>query len=188
MNIFTKLTVSIMFLGITLNVFSQEMMYKIQQKGNTPFYDGNAVRSSFLKQQTVFDTLWLPVSIHETADNGNTGREIYEYHENGLLKKITGYSFTGDLVYFACYNNTYIDPLMDVLDTLFISFEGDTLRYDYNNHQADSSYWEEYYQLWDGKKWNTETKTHVHLLDTATVSEFQDHIEVFDRNGDMKKG
>jgi len=192
MNIFTKLTVGIIFLGITQHVFSQEMMYKTHQKADTPFYNGNAVRNSFLKQQTAFDTLWLPVSIHKTASNGNLARSIYEYDENGLLKKITTYFLpSGEVACLEYYNNTYIDPLVDVTDTIYFERHENTIpkcRYYYNNRQADSSYWEEYYQLWDGEKWNTEWKYYVHLLDTATVSEFQDHIEEFDRNGNITRG
>jgi hypothetical protein len=188
-----------MFWGITLPIFSQQMisqqmLYKEYPKIDLPFYDGNAVRSSFLKQQTAFDTLWLPVSAHEIWDDGPVDladRMIYEYHENGLLRKTTGYEYTGDVYGFGYYNNTYIDPLMDVPDTLFykqLIVGQPPCRYYYNNHQADSSYYEEYYQVWNGGKWNTEEKTYVHLLDTATVSEFQDHVEVFDRNGNMTKG
>ena len=189
MNIFTKLTVSIMLLGITQHIFSQEMMFKTHLKVDAPFYDGNAVRNSFLKQQTVFDTLWLPVSVQLVS--GTTSHYIYEYNENGLLKKITVYLDNGDITAWVSCNNTYIDPLVDVTDTIYHEAFMDLYpkhRYYYNNRQADSSYWEKYYQLWDGEKWNTESKTYVHLLDTATVSEFQDHIEIFDRNGNIIMG
>ncbi|MCL2041600.1 MAG: T9SS type A sorting domain-containing protein [Bacteroidales bacterium] len=188
MKTFTKLAVSIMLVGVAQQVFSQEMIYKSYRKGDTPFYDGDAVRS-FLKRQTAFDTLWLPVSMTETYNNKPDCRCFYEYHENGLLKKETYYSLIdGGLMCIGQYNNTYRDPLMDIPDTLFwtsYGLDNPPFRYYYNNRQADSSYWEEYYQVWDGNKWKTEEKSYVHLLDTATVSEFQDHIEVFDRNGNI---
>jgi hypothetical protein len=187
MNTFSKLTVSVLLLGITPHVFSQEMLYKSYPKVDLPFYDGGAVRS-FLKRQTVSDTLWLPAIVLNQNGKGLSAPDYYEYHENGLLKKVTGYSPEGDYMGFYSYNNTYIDPLMDVLDTLFHNHTDPPYRCYYNNRQADSSYWEEYYQTWDGEKWNTKEKTYVHLLDTATVSEFQDHIEIFDGNGNITTG
>ncbi|MCL2510859.1 MAG: T9SS type A sorting domain-containing protein [Bacteroidales bacterium] len=186
MNVFIKLMISVMLLGITQDVFSQPA-HITPQKVDLPFYDGDAVRS-FLKRQTDFDTLWLPAYELTWENEYPTERNTYEYHENGLLKKMTGHSPTGDLLWFYYYNNTYIDPLEDVLDTIFINAVSPPYRYYYNNRQADSSYWEEYYQVWDGEKWNTEQKTYVHLLDTATVSEFQDHVEIFDRDGNITRG
>jgi len=195
MNIITKLTVSILLFGIVYNVFPQEMLYKTRQKVDIPFYDGNAVRN-FLNHRTDFDTLWLPaymyVIVYDTIHSGNY---FYEYHENGLLKKLSVFdNYTGNLAYFCSYNNTYRDPEIDIIDTIFYyAYTDDTGQYHpqrrwyYNNRQADSSYWEEYYQVWDGEKWITEERTYVHLLDTATVSEFQDHIEVLDRNGNLKE-
>jgi hypothetical protein len=121
----------------------------------------------------------------------------YEYHENGLLKKLSVYSlFTGDLSATYYFNNTYRDPLMDIVDTIFYHgyihpITGEYYpprRYYYNHHQVDYSYFEEYYQLWDGEKWKTGQKTYVHLLDTATVSEFQHHIEIFDGSGYLIEG
>jgi 5-hydroxyisourate hydrolase-like protein (transthyretin family) len=131
-------------------------------------------------------------------NSGNLlSRFIYEYFENGLLKKYSVYSGeTGEVEVIQQFNNTYRDPLMDIVDTIFFNgrihpVTGEyhpPYRYYYNNRQADSSYFEEYYQIWDGEKWNTEEKTYVHLLDTASVSEFQDHVEIFNRYGQLKEG
>ena len=195
MNIFTKLTVSILLFGITHHVFSQEMMYKTRQKVDIPFYDGDAVRS-FLNKRSDFDTLWLPAYMYAIVyDTIHSGDYFYEYHENGLLKRFNFYdNFKGELLCYSSYNNTYRDPEMDILDTLFYYAYTDNtgqyhppVRFYYNNRQADSSYWEEFYQIWDGEKWNTEERSYVHLLDTLTVSEFQDHVEIFDRNEKLKK-
>jgi len=190
MNIFTKTTISILILGITQSVFSQQLMHKDYQKVPIPFYDGDAVRAAILKQQPSSDTIWLPASGFWTGGkNGNEyliSRELYEYHEDGLLKRFTSYhGYTGEMEEYSDYNNTYRDPLMDIPDTIFRSGFTDPEtgeyypphRYYYNNRQADSSYWEEYYQVWDGDKWDTRKKTYVHLLDTATVSELQDHVQ-----------
>jgi len=196
MNIFTKLALGIMLCGIAQNVCSQPT-YMNYKKIDIPFYDGNAVRSSFLRQPTATDTIWLPAAAHEIGSSGNVSSYyIYEYHENGLLKKVTNYSaYTGDVgVIYEC-NNTYIDPLMDIPDTIFyngyVDFSGEyqpPRRYYYNNRQADSSYWEEYYQVWDEDQWKTGQRIYVHLLDTATVSEFQDHVEYFDGSGRLFQG
>ena len=191
MNRFIKLITIILFLGMTQIVISQEMMYKPYQKVDIPFYDGQVVRD-FLKQRTAYDTLWLPVSVTEIGNSGVPSFHKYEYNENGLLKKYLLYDGNGDLIHYTYYNNTYLDPLMDVPDTIFhripLYGQNQPRRYYYNNRQADSSYFEEYFQLWDGEKWNTEEKTYVHLLDTASVSEFQDRIEIFNRYGQLKEG
>jgi len=195
MNRFTQLTLMILLLGITSNVSPQEMLYKTYKEANIPFYDDIAVRSRNFKQRTGFDTLWLPASVIERPNNDSLlfVQHIYEYHENGLLKKISHF-FDGDLFAYEYYNNTYRDPLMDIPDTIFsegmLHWSGEYFsprRYYYNNRQADSSYWEGYFQIHDGEKWNTEERWYVHLLDTATVSEFQDHVEIFDRNGNIKE-
>ena len=101
MNRFTQLTLMILLFVITPNVFPQEMLYKPYRGGDIPFYDGDAVRS-FLKRQTAYDTLWLPVSMIEIGGRSDTlSRHIYEYHENGLLKKHSIYDYnTGDLEYY----------------------------------------------------------------------------------------
>jgi hypothetical protein len=199
MNIFTKLTISIMFLGITQSGFSQPT-YASRQKVNIPFYNRNAVRADFLKQQTSSDTIWLPAVVNEFLNGRPSTRFIYEYHENGLLKKFSMYDLNTEEENFMGsydFNNIYCDPLMDILDTIFTNgyVDYDTgeyhppFRYYYNNRQADSSYWEEYYQEWDGTQWKSAQKTtYVHLLDTATVSEFQDHVEIFDGNGNITRG
>ena len=160
MNTFTKLALSFALLGITQQVFPQEMMYKTRQKVDIPFYDGNTVRSHFLKQQTVSDTLWLPGSVIESDIDQDDNifpmlNDIYEYDENGLLKKASYYRLSDGYlmcVYFC--NNTYIDPLMDIPDTILYNSYTDgnginrpAVRYYYNNRQADSSYWEEYFRM-----------------------------------------
>jgi len=70
MNIFSKIIASILLFGIVQNTFPQEMIYKIPQKTDHHFYDGNVVRD-FLNQRTAFDTLWLPVSMIEKGSSGN---------------------------------------------------------------------------------------------------------------------
>jgi len=99
-----------------------------------------------------------------------------------------------DFKNYRYYNNTYRDPFMDVVDTIHYT-ESNSLewgytpqrRWYYNNRQADSSYWEEYYQIWNGEKWNTEERSYVHLLDTLSVSEFQDRVVIFDGDGNIKQ-
>ena len=194
MKTISKITFIILLIGIVRQVFPQEMLFKQYKKVDIPFYDDISVRNTLLKQHTDFDTLWLPSIVIEKFPNNPLiyVKDIYECHENGLLKKISYYTDTGILLCYYSYNSTYIDPLMDIIDTIYISgyLQGEYYpprRVYYNNRQADSSYWEEYYQIWDGEKWNTEERSYVHLLDTLTVSEFQDHVEIFDRNGDIKE-
>ena len=152
--------------------------------------------NNFIEHRTDFDTLWLPAYMYAIVyDTIHSGDYFYEYHENGLLKRFNFYdNFKGELLCYSSYNNTYRDPEMDILDTLFYyAYTDDTghhypqRRWYYNNRQADSSYWEEYYQIWDGEKWNTEERSYVHLLDTLTVSEFQDIVEIYDKNGNIKE-
>jgi len=189
----SKITLCILFFGIVHHVFPQEMLYKSRQNTDNPFYNGNAVRD-FLNQRTNFDTLWLPVSMRYTNDTIPEGGCFFEYHENGLLKKETAYLVMNDFKNYRYYNNTYRDPLMDVIDTIHYTELDSPIwgyfpqrRWYYNNRQADSSYWEEFYQIWDGEKWNTEERSYVHLLDTLTVSEFQDHVVIFDGEGNIKQ-
>ena len=198
MNIFTKTMISITLLGITQSVFSQQPTPVKHQKVNIPFYDGNAVRADFLKRQSSSDTIWLPAVVNFVWNGIPSERYVYEYHKNGLLKKFTTYiAATGEMFTSADYNNIYSDPLVDIPDTVFINgyihpVTGEyqpPYRYYYNNRQADFSFWEEYYQEWDGNKWSAAQKTiYAHLMDTATVSEFQDHAETYDGYGGITYG
>ncbi|MDR2971570.1 MAG: hypothetical protein LBU83_06550, partial [Bacteroidales bacterium] len=198
MNIFKKLAISIMFLGIMQSVFSQQPTHASQQKVDIPFYSGNAVYEAFHKQ-TTSDTIWLPASVNYFSNGRFSLRYVYEYHKDGLLKKFTTHdAITGELIAICDLNNTYLDPLTNILDTVFYvgyvhPVTGEyhpPYRYYYNNRQADSLYWEEYYQAWDGDRWKTGQKIqYVHYLpDTATVSEWQHHVERFDGNGVMIDG
>jgi len=197
MNNCVKLALTIFIIGISQNIFSQHT-FKSYKKVDIPFCNENTFSSNFLKHQTISDTLWLPASGYEIGSSGNRSTNyIYEYHENGLLKKFSIYSaYDGELTSSYDFNNTYIDPLIDIPDTIFFNGYIHPLtgeyrpprRYYYNHRQADSSYFEEYYQVWDGERWQTGQKIYVHLLDTATVSEFQHHIEIFDGNGRLLEG
>ena len=148
-----------MLLCITQSGFSQQPTHADYQKMAIPFYNGSAVRAALLKQQSASDTIWLPAAVNEFRGDGTPlSRYIYEYHKDGLIKKMTCYSTsTGEIEAFVDYNNTHRDPLMDITDTIFLNGythpdTGEyhpTHRFYYNHREADSSYWEEYYQEWD---------------------------------------
>jgi hypothetical protein len=165
-------------------------------KVDVPFFE-NTVRGDLLKQQNVFDTIWLPVTVSYFSEDMLNAYYHYEYHKDGQLKKLRILSpITGDLCASYDYNNHYRDPMTDIIDTIFFEeaihpFTGEYIRpyrFYYNHHQADSSYFEEYYQVWDDNMWKTGQRTYVHLMDTATVSEFQHHIEVFNQHGQLIEG
>jgi len=200
MNIFTKTILIIMLSGITHSIFAQQPMHVRHQKVDIPFYEGNAIRANFLNRQTISDTIWLPAAVNFFWNGILSERYIYEYHEDGLLKKLTTYNiYTGEekLVGSIDYNNIYSNPLVDIPDTIFNNgyihpITGEyqpPYRYYYNNRQADSSFWEEYYQEWDEAQWSAAQKTiYAHLMDTVTVSEFQDYAETYDGHGGITYG
>ena len=190
MNIFTKLIAGILFLGTSQHLFPQTLRIPYS-KYDEPFGDDIAAY-----KQITGDTLWLPAATHSLNTGVLSSRHIYEYHENGLLKRITTYSDdTEEVVGIDDFNNTYLDPLINIPDTIFKHGYTDYMgtyyppsRSYYNNRQADSSYFEEYYQVWDGEKWNTQERFYAHLLDTATVLGFQDHVEAFNKDGVLTQG
>ena len=197
MNIFTKLTISIVFLCMMQIVFAQQLTHADYQKIDVPFYNRDAVRTALLKQQPS-DTIWLPAAVNYFWNDIPSSHYIYEYHEDGFLKKMTMYSaYNGDIEASDDYNNIYRDPLRDIPDTIFTGgyTHPDTgeyyppIRFYYNHREADSSYWEEYYQEWDGEKWKPAQKAvYVHLLDTLSASELQDHVEYYDVYGNIAEG
>jgi hypothetical protein len=197
-----KIGMGFMLLSLVQNGFSQH----IQRSMEKPAYDRTRVQQMINGQLSGMDTVWLPVRILAFAGENQEllyAYDFYEYHQNGLLKKLT-YSYiasTETLPALTIYhvNNIYTDPLMDMVDTI-ATYIRDTVTgehrpyertyYNYEHYADEQSFWEEYNQVWDEQyqQWKTTSRYYIHQLDTACVSEFQDCIERFDGDGNQTSG
>ena len=151
-----------------------------QEKPNMPFYNKQKIDQA-LKQQTEYDTVWLPVKATEYQHLSNSVfKNEYEYSESGLLQKWNNWYNIDGTNYIAeyIYNQTHLIEGEDVIDTITYHVYdngGNPMpfrRFTYENYHADFWYASND-QTWENDQWTTTYRSETYLLDTLNVVGFR---------------
>jgi len=153
-----------------------------QGNPNMPFYNKQKIEQA-LKQQTEYDTVWLPLKVTTVnpLDTMFKSYEEYEYNEAGLLQRFTVQSYTGIAgitgIDEYIYNQTYLIEGKDVLDTAtYYKYDvhGNLIpdqRYVYEHNVSWIAY---NIQKWANNQWVTTStyREEKYLMDTLDVVGF----------------